>query len=134
MTHRLPVITALAVALAALSAPALGAPAPTPTAAISGAWIERDLHYQFDIRPGANANQLVVTLPKDVQFPGDHTFVLARTGPAAFASKEQPDRPKVAVSFKSPTRGDLKIAGAGDTHAAHGGAWMMMEDFTLVRR
>ena len=122
-----------AAAIAFLAVPALAAPAATPTTAVSGAWVERDLHYRFDIRPGANPNQLVVTLPKDVPFPGDHTFVLARTGPASFASKEQPNRPKVAVSFKSPARGDLRLAGAGDTHAPHSGAWMMMEDFTLVR-
>lgn len=131
MAHRIAVSWLAATALFGL--PALAAPAPTPTTAVSGVWVERDLHYRFSIRPGATPNQLVVTLPKDVQFPGDHTFVLARTGPLAFASKEQANRPKVSVSFKSPARGDLKVAGAGDTHAPHGGAWMMMEDFTLVR-
>jgi hypothetical protein len=124
---------ALAIGFAA-AAPALAAPpTPTPTASVAGAWVERDVHYRFEIRTGATPDQLVVTLPKDVPFPGDHIFLLTRTGPASFASKEQPNRPKVAVSFRSATRGELKVAGAGNTHAPHGGAWMMMNDFTLVR-
>lgn len=131
MAHRLALSVA---ALTLLAAPAIAAPPPhVSAAAVSGAWVERDVHYRFEIRPGPEAKQLLVTLPKDVPFPGDHSFLLTRTGPASFASKEQPNRPKVAVTFKSPARGDLKVAGAGNTHAPHGGAWMMLNDFTLVR-
>jgi hypothetical protein len=122
----------LAIGLVAVSAPSLAATETLPNA-VSGVWLERDVHYHFDIRSGADANQLIVTLPKDLQFPGSRAFILTRTGPASFACKEAPNRPKVTVSFKSPTRGELKMAGAGSTNAPHGGTWMAVNDFTLVR-
>lgn len=118
----------IAAATLALSAPAFAA--PMSAASVSGAWVERDIHTHFSIKAGANPNQILVTLPNDLQFPGSHTFVLTRTGDASFGMKEEHNRPKVAVSFTSPARGDLKMAGAGQIG---GKSWVMINDFTLVR-
>jgi hypothetical protein len=118
----------LGAAALALAAPAFAA--PMSAASVSGAWVERDVHTHFSIKPGANPNQLLVTLPNDLQFPGSHTFLLTRTGDASFGMREEHDRPKVTVSFRSPARGELKMAGAGQIG---GKSWVMVNDFTLVR-
>ncbi|HEX3699906.1 MAG TPA: hypothetical protein VHV27_04460 [Phenylobacterium sp.] len=123
-------LTALGLAqtcAAASAAPQLAA------SAVVGPWDERDTHQHFDVRAGANPNQLVVTIPKELQFPGSHSFVLTRTGPATFTVKATDARPGVQLSFTSPTAGRLKMAGAGHTTGAHGGVWMAVNDFTLRR-
>jgi hypothetical protein len=124
---------ALAAALGLPAVAAQAAPAPIATSAVAGPWDERDTHLHFAIRPGANPNQIVVTVPKDLAFPGGHDFVLTRTAPTAFSVKATDERPGLLVIFKSPAEAHLKIAGAGSTKGAHGGAWMMVNDFILKR-
>jgi hypothetical protein len=120
---------------AALAAFGVGHAAP-PTAprlaasAVAGQWDERDTHLHFQVRPGATPDQLVVTVPKDLQFPGSHDFVLTRTAPTTFRVNATDQRPGVQVAFKSPAEAELKIAGAGNTPK---GAWMMANDYVLKR-
>jgi hypothetical protein len=118
----------------ALGLPALAASAaPAPklaTAAVAGPWDERDTHLHFQLRPGATPDQLVVTVPKDLAFPGAHDFVLTRTAPAAFRVNATDQRPGLQIAFKSPAEAELKIAGAGKTPK---GAWMMVNDYVLRR-
>jgi hypothetical protein len=129
------IFAALAAAAAAfgLAQAAAQAPPRLATSAVAGAWDERDTHQHFAVRPGANPDQLVVTIPKDLQFPGSHDFVLTRTAPATFTVKATDDRPGFQLTFKSPAEGRLKMAGAGHTKGPHGGAWFAVNDFILRR-
>ncbi|THD80603.1 MAG: hypothetical protein E7812_07695 [Phenylobacterium sp.] len=122
---------ASAAALALVPGASAAAPAPKlATSAVAGAWDERDTHQRFVIRLGANADQLVVTIPNELQFPGSHAFVLTRTAPATFRLQATDARPGVEVAFKSAADARLKIAGAG--HTPHG-VWMTVNDFVLKR-
>jgi hypothetical protein len=119
-------------AAALLLAPTLSAAAPpVATAPVYGRWSERDIRdLDFDIRPGARSDQLVVVIPDSVTFPGSHEFVLAKRPDGVFASKE-PGRPKVALAFESATKAKLKVHGQGATQT---GTWISINDYTLVRR
>ena len=103
---------------AALAAFGVGHAAP-PTAprlaasTVAGQWDERDTHLHFQVRPGATPDQLVVTVPKDLQFPGSHDFVLTRSAPATFRVHATDQRPGLQLAFKSPAQAELKIAGIG---------------------
>lgn len=114
-----------------MQAPTLALAAPQPPAAPNyGRWQERDLKLQFEIRPGAKANNLVLVLPQDVAFPGSHEFVLAKQSGGAFEAAANAGRPKVSLSFESSSRALLKVRGGGSTKA---GIWVAMNDYMLVR-
>jgi hypothetical protein len=119
-------------AAALLLAPTLSAAAPpVATAPVYGRWSERDIRdLDFDIRPGARSDQLVVVIPDSVTFPGSHEFVLAKRPDGVFASKE-PGRPQVVLAFESPAKAKLKVHGQGATQT---GTWISINDYTLVRR
>jgi hypothetical protein len=116
-------------ALGLLQASAYAAPQSTTSAAY-GRWTERDIKLDFEVRPAANPNQLVLVIPKDVTFPGSHEFLLAKAADGSFESHER-DRPKVSLSVKSGTEAKLKVRGHGATDR---GTWIAMNDYTLVRR
>ena len=126
------ILAASAAGIALLPVAAASAPAPPKlaTSAVAGPWDERDTHLHFQVRPGATPDQLVVTVPKHLAFPGSHDFVLTRAAPATFWVNATDQRPGVQVAFKSPAEAELKIAGAGHTPK---GAWMMVNDFVLRR-
>jgi hypothetical protein len=130
-TFRIPAaVSAVWIALLPVAAASAPAPSKIATAAVAGPWDERDTHLRFVIHPGPTPDQLVVTVPKDLQFPGSHDFVLTRTTPATFRVAATDQRPGIQVAFKSPAEAELKIAGAGHTPK---GAWMMVNDFVLKR-
>lgn len=129
MIARQPAAAAAALVLFPLAASA-APPAKIVASAVAGPWDERDTHLHFQLRPGATPDQLVVTVPKDLAFPGAHDFVLTRTAPATFRVNATDQRPGVQIAFKSPAQAELKIAGAGKTPK---GAWMMVNDFVLKR-
>jgi hypothetical protein len=126
--HRFSILAATAVAsLATLQAAA----APRPAApAAAGRWVERDTNLNFDIRAGAKPDQLVLVMPKDVSFPGNHEFVLARRGDGGFASEER-GRPRVLLAFQSADKASLKVRGQGSTER---GTWISINDYILIRR
>jgi hypothetical protein len=130
--HRFSTIAATAVAgLAILQAAPQSAAAPRPAApATAGRWVERDTNLNFDIRPGAKPDQLVLVMPKDVVFPGSHEFVLAKRGDGAFASEER-GRPRVLLAFPSADKANLKVRGQGSTER---GVWIAVNDYILIRR
>ena len=125
-----PTVTASLAVLALLQGAASAAPPPIATTAVAGPWEERDTHQHFALRPGATPDQLVVTIPKELQFPGDHDFVLTRTASTTFRIHATDARPGVQVTFKSAADAHLNIAGAGRT--PHG-AWATLNDFILKR-
>jgi hypothetical protein len=127
--HRFSTIPAIAmiVGLAVVQATAAPRPAAPATA---GRWVERDTNLNFDIRPGAKPDQLVLVMPKDVAFPGSHEFVLARRGDGGFASEER-GRPRVLLAFQSADKASLKVRGQGSTER---GTWISINDYILVRR
>ncbi|MDB5476528.1 MAG: hypothetical protein JWP49_2039 [Phenylobacterium sp.] len=130
--HRFSTIPAIALAagLAILGAAPQAAAGPPPAPATAGRWVERDTNLNFDIRPGAKPDQLVLMIPKDVAFPGSHEFVLARRGDGGFASEER-GRPKVLLAFQSADKASLKVRGQGSTER---GTWISINDYLLVRR
>jgi hypothetical protein len=133
MARRLARVPAAALAAGIALLPVAASAAPPPklaTAAIAGPWDERDTHLRFAIHAGPTPDQLVVTVPKDLQFPGSHDFVLTRTAPMTFRVNATDQRPGVQVAFKSPAEAELKLAGAGKTPK---GAWMMANDYVLKR-
>jgi hypothetical protein len=122
---------AAAAAAALLLLPNLSAAAPQPAAnPIYGRWFEKSVNLDFDIRPGAKPDQLVLVIPGSVKFPGSHEFVLAKHPDGVFVSKE-PGRPQVLLAFESPAKAKLKVHGQGSTQT---GTWISMNDYTLVRR
>jgi hypothetical protein len=119
-------------ASALLLAPVLAAAAPQPAAnPIYGRWSERDIkNLDFELRPGAKPDQLVLVIPSAVTFPGSHEFVLAKRPDGVFASQE-PGRPRVVLAFESAAKAKLKVHGQGATKT---GTWVAINDYTLVRR
>jgi hypothetical protein len=114
-----------------LLAPAVASAAPpAPANPTYGHWAERDLKLDFEIRPGAKPDQVMLIIPKDVTFPGSHQFLLTKRAGGSFEAAE-PGRPKVALAFKSSSQANLKVRGHGSTAT---GAWMAINDYTLVRR
>lgn len=127
------ILAASAAGIVLLPVAAASAPPPAPKIAVSavaGPWDERDAHLRFQVSAGETPDQLVVTVPKDLQFPGSHDFVLTRTAPATFRVNATDQRPGLQIAFKSAAQAELKIAGAGKTPK---GAWMMVNDFVLKR-
>lgn len=132
MDHRFSSPAAAVAAVALLQLPTQSAAAPQPAAnPVYGHWSERDLkNLDFEIRPGAKPDQLVLVVPSSVNFPGSHEFVLAKRPDGVFASKE-PGRPQVALAFESAGKAKLKVHGQGSTKT---GTWVSINDYTLVRR
>jgi len=130
--HRIASPAAVGAAVALLLLATLAAAAPQAAAKpIYGRWSERDIkNLDFDIRPGAKPDQLLLIVPSSISFPGSHEFVLAKRPDGVFASKE-PGRPNVLLAFESPTKAKLKVRGQGATKT---GTWISMNDYTLVRR
>ncbi|MHB8286861.1 MAG: hypothetical protein ACYDD1_19585 [Caulobacteraceae bacterium] len=94
-----------------------------------GGWQERDMKIPFEVRPGATPKQIIVVIPKDVEFPGNHQFVLTKAPDGAYQAIEH-DRPRVSLVVNSPLRANLSVRGSGTTSS---GTWVSMNDFTLVR-
>jgi hypothetical protein len=130
--HRFSSPAAAVAAVALLLLPTQSAAAPQPAATpVYGRWSERDIkNLDFDIRPGAKPDQLVLVVPSSVNFPGSHEFVLAKRPDGVFASKE-PGRPQILLAFASPVKAKLKVHGQGATKT---GTWISINDYTLVRR
>jgi hypothetical protein len=127
--HRFSTIPAVALILGLAVVQAAAAPRPAAPVT-AGRWVERDTNLNFDIRPGAEPDQLVLVMPKDVAFPGSHEFVLARRGDGGFASEER-GRPSVLLAFQSADKASLKVRGQGSTER---GTWISINDYILVRR
>jgi hypothetical protein len=69
----------------------------------AGTWVNASSDLDFEIRPGARPDQLVLLVPSAVTFPGDHEFVLAKQRDGSFVADE-PGRPKVTLSFASSSK------------------------------
>jgi hypothetical protein len=88
--------------------------------------MDRDDKSDFEVRPDANPNQLVLMIPSTVELPGNHQFLLRKAGDGSYEARD-PGRPKVSLSFKSASKASLKVWG-------HGANWIFFNLYTLDRR
>lgn len=106
------------------------AAASEPSQTYYGRWVERDLKLPFDVRPGANDNQVVLVMPSAVNFPGSHEYRLQKVHGDHFEANGGPERPTVLIWFKSASKAELKVRGSGGNDR---GNWISINDYLLVR-
>ena len=92
----------------------------------------REEKVDFEVRPGANPDQLVLVIPTTLEHRGcwraefrDHEFLLNKAGDGSYKAHD-PGRPKVSLSFKSASKASLYVWGRD----ANG---TCMNGYTLVR-